>query len=298
MAAVRRRGRRIVLFWVEASAERRLHESNGRMGERRDSARHLERRTAEAVDARVQELAEVGGNRELLAGSKRAASALERACKLEREERVAARGLPEPDQGRPRERRIEAGAQQLLNRAHAQAADVDRSESLLGAAALSLTPKRQSASRGCPRSRAARRRRDRAGRRCGGKTMPTFRAVAPFCSLFARDRHFVTPNHEPRRDLLGPDLGVGRDLPQAEPAERHPERLKRNRSAPTSTRLGGARQPANSPTPSLRPFNQARFGPLGIRQEKAPTRAQKRDLKLRTDGGQPLPCSPGALLVR
>ena len=41
------------------------------------------------------------------------------------------RGLPESDQRRPRERRVEAGAQQLVGRAEAQAADVDRSQSLL-----------------------------------------------------------------------------------------------------------------------------------------------------------------------
>ena len=45
-----------------------------------------------------------------------------------------------------------------------------------------------------------------------GNTRPTFRAVAPFCSSFARNRHFVTPNYEPRRDLLGPDGAAGLPL--------------------------------------------------------------------------------------
>ena len=111
---------------VEPSSECRLHESDGRVGERCDGARDFERRGSEAVEALVQEVVEVGGDRELLAGSERAASALERACKLEREEGVAARGFPEPEQCRARERRVETDAQQLVDRTDAQAADLDR----------------------------------------------------------------------------------------------------------------------------------------------------------------------------
>ena len=58
----------------------------------------------------MQELVEVGWNRKLLPGCKRAASALKRGCKLEREEGIAPRGLPQPDQRRPRKRRVEPGA--------------------------------------------------------------------------------------------------------------------------------------------------------------------------------------------
>ena len=89
---------------------------------------------------------QVGGNRKLLAESERAASALERARKLEREEGVASRGLPEPDQRRPRERRVEAGAQQLLNGAHGQAAHLDRSQPSFGHGAAK--PGRQIAANG------------------------------------------------------------------------------------------------------------------------------------------------------
>jgi hypothetical protein len=96
--------------WLEAGAERGLNERDGRIGQRRDSARDLERNRAEAVDALVQKLVEVGGNREFLAGRERAASALEGGRDLEREEGVAARGFPDPDQRRPREPRIEAGS--------------------------------------------------------------------------------------------------------------------------------------------------------------------------------------------
>ena len=83
--------------WIAPRPERGFQERDGRVGQRGDGARDLERRRAEAVDARVQKLVEVRGNRELLAGRERSASALERVCELEREEGVAARGLPEPD---------------------------------------------------------------------------------------------------------------------------------------------------------------------------------------------------------
>ena len=66
-----------------------LDELHGRVGKRGDHAGNLERRGAEVVEALLQEPAEVGGDRELLARGKRAAPALERSCQLEREE-----GLP------------------------------------------------------------------------------------------------------------------------------------------------------------------------------------------------------------
>ena len=152
------RGQRLGQTGIGTATDGGFHERHGRIGERGDGARGLERRGAEAVEARVQELVEVGRDRELLAGSERAASALERACKLEREEGVAARGLPEPDQGRPRERRVEAGAQQLLERAHAQAADLDRSQPSSGTARRSQGAGR----RGPPAGRRPARRSRRA----------------------------------------------------------------------------------------------------------------------------------------
>ena len=80
----------------------------------------------------MHELVEVGGDRQLLAECERSASPPQRAGKLEREERVAAGRLPDPDQGRAREGRIEARAQQPQNRADAQTGDLDRSQLLLG----------------------------------------------------------------------------------------------------------------------------------------------------------------------
>jgi hypothetical protein len=66
-------------------------------------------------------------------------------------------------------------------------------------------------------------------------------------------------------------LPQARNRPSATPSERNP----------TSTRLGGARQPADPPRPSLRPFNQARSGPLGIQSAKrSANKAQRRDLKV------------------
>jgi hypothetical protein len=51
-----------------------------------------------------------------------------RGGELEREERVPTRRLLEPDQRRPRQARVEARAEQLVERADAQAADLDRRE--------------------------------------------------------------------------------------------------------------------------------------------------------------------------
>jgi hypothetical protein len=79
----------------------------------------------------------------------------------------------------------------------------------------------------------------------------------------------VTIPPPPRPSTLSSDRRLPSD---AEPAERHAERRKRN---PTSSRLCGARQPANPPTPSLRPLIGARSGPLGI-PRVAPTGAQRR----------------------
>src|SRR5215203_6127150 len=82
---------------LEACADGRLDQSYGRLGERRNGARHLERRRTKGGDPGGQQLVEVRRDRQLLAGSERPASALQGGRKLEREEGVAVRGLPEPD---------------------------------------------------------------------------------------------------------------------------------------------------------------------------------------------------------
>ena len=75
------------------------------------------------------------GNRQLLARRNRAALTLECARKLENEERVATRGLPEFDQRRSRKCRVEAGAEQLADRTNVQARELDREHPLLRHAA-------------------------------------------------------------------------------------------------------------------------------------------------------------------
>ena len=56
----------------------------------------------------------------------RAASTLECGGELEREERIPARCLPDADERRPRKRRVQARAEQLVRRAEAESADLDR----------------------------------------------------------------------------------------------------------------------------------------------------------------------------
>ena len=85
---------------------------------------------AEALDALAQELVERRGERKRVAGRWGTAATLDRACELEREEGIAARRLPQPEQGRPRERRLEPALEELAERADAQPVDVDRHEPL------------------------------------------------------------------------------------------------------------------------------------------------------------------------
>ncbi len=110
-----------------AGADDRLHERHRGIGERRNGGGNVESVGSDRVETRAQQLVGGGRNREILAGRERAAPTLEGGSELEREERVTARRLPELDQYRPRERRLEAIAQQLVRRAQAQAADTNRS---------------------------------------------------------------------------------------------------------------------------------------------------------------------------
>jgi len=133
-------------------------------------------------------------------------------------------------------------------------------------AALSLTPERQGAKRqaGVPSTRgssAASRSRRSALR---GKTMPTFRAVAAFCGVLAQDRHFVTPNHEPRRDLFGTDLGVGRTCLKRNRPSASPSASSGNRSAPNVYSPWRCSPTANAWSAAV---GSGQIWPLGIRQE-------------------------------
>ena len=102
-----------------------LHEGHRRIGERCNGGGDVESLGSKRVETHVQQLVEGGRDGEILAGVERAASALQDGSELEREERIAPRRLPELDQHRPRERRVEAVAQQLVRRAKAQAPDMD-----------------------------------------------------------------------------------------------------------------------------------------------------------------------------
>ena len=93
--------------FLETGTDRLFHDGHGRIRERRDSLRNSDGRCPERVDALVQQLFQSRRDRQLCAGRERAASAPERRRQLEREERVAARGLPEPDQRRSRKRDVE-----------------------------------------------------------------------------------------------------------------------------------------------------------------------------------------------
>ena len=118
--------------WVEAGTEYGFEKADGRVGERRDSAHELECHGAEAVDAGVQELVEVGRDRELLVGRERAAFALERGRKLEREEGVAVRGFPEPEQESAAGTWRRGGCVGARGGAEAQSAHVHRPQPLVG----------------------------------------------------------------------------------------------------------------------------------------------------------------------
>ena len=135
------RGERLGQSGVERTTDDGLDEVHGRIGNRGNHARGLERRSAEVLDALAQKLVQVGGHRELLARCEHASSALERPRELEREERVAARGLPEPDQDRPREARVESGAQQLLEGAETET--LDRHDPHLSLGLRAAEPARQ-----------------------------------------------------------------------------------------------------------------------------------------------------------
>ncbi len=117
---------------VEAGpGNRRLDDCDARGRKRSDGARHLECPGANAINTRVQELLEPRRDRELVAELERAAPAAQGSCKLQREERIAARRLPHSDQHRPRERGAKSNAKQFVQRAETQPTDRDRSQPVL-----------------------------------------------------------------------------------------------------------------------------------------------------------------------
>ena len=76
----------------------------------------------------MNELVQIRGNRQLLAGTHPAASSLKRARELEGEERIPARRLPDAQERRSGKDNADARSQQLVERADAERAELDRQE--------------------------------------------------------------------------------------------------------------------------------------------------------------------------
>ena len=102
----------------------RLDEAHRRVGERGNDSRQLEPGSPEAIDALVNELVQIRGNRQLLARTHPAASSLKRARELEGEERISARRFPDAQQRRSGKNNANASSQQLVKRADAERAEL------------------------------------------------------------------------------------------------------------------------------------------------------------------------------
>jgi len=90
-----------------------LDKGHGRVGERCNYLRNLERISSKATEALVNEPFKSGGNRQLLAGTQPAAACLKRARELDGEERISARHFPDAQEGWPWEDRADARSQHL-----------------------------------------------------------------------------------------------------------------------------------------------------------------------------------------
>jgi hypothetical protein len=97
----------------------RLDKGHGRVGERCNYLRNLERISPKATEALVNEPFKSGGNRQLLAGIQPAA-ALKRARELDGEERISARHFPDAQEGWPWEDSPDVRSQHLAQRADAE----------------------------------------------------------------------------------------------------------------------------------------------------------------------------------
>ena len=84
------RAQRLVERSVEVRPDDRPDDGGGRVCERCDDARDLQGSNTERIDPSLEQLVEVGRDRQIVARAERAAPALKRGCQLECEERVAA----------------------------------------------------------------------------------------------------------------------------------------------------------------------------------------------------------------
>jgi hypothetical protein len=88
---------------VSMTPDRRSDELDSRLGEAPRGPDNGECRPAQPVETLADERTEVGGERQLLAGSEPSAAPLERVRQLEREERVPAGRLPDAPHCRTRD---------------------------------------------------------------------------------------------------------------------------------------------------------------------------------------------------
>ena len=80
---------------LEPSTDDAFDQRGGRIGERGDDAHDPEPRGRETCQALLEQLVEVGRDRQILARSEDATPPLESRAELERKERVATRRLPD-----------------------------------------------------------------------------------------------------------------------------------------------------------------------------------------------------------
>ena len=109
------------------SAGGRLDRVRHRVGERGNNPRDLERRSPQEIDALVNELFQVRGNREHLAGAHPVASSPKRGRELQSEERISRRRFPDAQESRSWKDSADARSQQFVQCAHAERAELDAS---------------------------------------------------------------------------------------------------------------------------------------------------------------------------
>src|SRR6266850_7027932 len=109
----------------------RLDKAQRRVGERGNDPRNLEPASPEAVEALVNELFQIRGNRQLLTRVQPAPPSLNRARELEGEEWISARRFPDAQERRSGKDGADARSQQLAERADAERAELDGQEPLL-----------------------------------------------------------------------------------------------------------------------------------------------------------------------
>ena len=107
-----------------------LDQRGGRLRDGGYDSGNVECAPIEVGETLSQELVERGGQWERITGCRGAAAPLQRFGQLEREERIPARRLPEPEQRRPRECHLEPPVEELAQCADAYSDDLERRQPL------------------------------------------------------------------------------------------------------------------------------------------------------------------------